>query len=102
VASRLKLQEELVVVLGSNNVDFQPPSSHIMKYPCIIYNVLECDSKYANNKMYANTKRYQVTLISEDPDLDVFDKIIDNFPMCKFDRHFVSANLNHEVFDIYY
>lgn len=52
--------------------------------------------------MYANTKRYQVTLISEDPDLDVFDKIIDNFPMCKFDRHFVSANLNHEVFDIYY
>ena len=34
---RLILHDELITLLGSSNVYFQPPTSIKMNYPCIIY-----------------------------------------------------------------
>lgn len=98
---RLDLQSRLEAILGSDNVYFQPPSSGIMKYPCIVYDLNKFDDFYANNKLYYNEKRYQVTLIDENPDNSFVD-VIKELPKCSFDRHFISDNLHHYVFNLYF
>ena len=99
--SRVDLQYLLEGILGSRYVYFQPPESIKLKYPCIVYERSDIRTVKADNLKYTVQKRYTVTYISEDPDSDVPDKLI-QLPYCSFDRHFASGNMNHDVFDLYY
>lgn len=99
--SRLELHEILCDVLGSRHVYFQPPSSVKMVYPAIVYSRNSISNDFANNLVYKQSLGYTVTVIDEDPDSDIVEKI-SRLPMCRFDRHFTSDNLNHDVFTIYY
>ena len=102
MGSRLKLHEELCEILETRNVYYNPPASIIMNYPCIRYSMSNIDRKYANNKAYMNTNRYEVTVIDVDPDSDIYEKILDHFQMCSFDRAYISDNLNHFTLTLYY
>lgn len=102
MASRLKLQEELEKVLGSENVYFQPPESLKLKYPCIIYSRSTPDKHNANDGLYMSTKRYDGTVIDRNPDSDIADKIVEHFPMCSLGTSYPSNNLNHFTFTLYY
>lgn len=99
--SRLELHETLCDVLGSRHVYFQPPSSVKMVYPAIVYSRNSIGNDFANDLVYKQSLGYTVTVIDEDPDSNVVEKI-SRLPMCRFDRHFTSDNLNHDVFTIYY
>lgn len=101
MANRLNLHEELCEILGSRNVYFQPPASIRMKYPAIVYKRTRPNTKHANDKLYLSKQGYQVTVIDEDPDSEIVEKMIE-FPMSSFNNHFVVDNLNHDVFSIYY
>lgn len=101
MAPRPELQTLLEGVLGSSNVYFQPPSNVQMQYPCIVYQRDNAITKFADNGPYRYTKRYQVTVISRDPDSDVPDKVAE-LRMCTFNRFFVADNLNHDVFELYF
>ena len=94
----LPVFEEL---LGNRNVYFQPPESVKLDYPCIIYERSGIRNNSANNKLYLKHKSYTVTFISEDPDSEIPDKLLE-LPYCGFDRHFTSDNLNHDVFTLYF
>jgi hypothetical protein len=72
-----------------------------MQYPCIRYDLTDIDTKHADNKNYAITKGYTVTLITSDADSILPDQIID-LPMCRFERQYKTNNLYHDVFNIYY
>lgn len=98
---RLKLHEILVDVLNSGYVYFQPPESLKLHYPCIVYQRNSGDSQYANNNAYTFRSSYTVTLIDPDPDSKYIKKLA-RLPLCRFDRHYASDNLNHDVFNIYY
>lgn len=98
---RPNLHTQLVNLLGSRNVYFQPPPSVQMRYPAIIYSRSDIDTKYANNAVYLNDVAYQITVIDSDPDSEIVMKVA-NLPKCRFNRHYVSDNLNHDVFTIYY
>ena len=63
MGSRLKLHEMLKDLLGSNNVYFQPPPSLMMKYPCIVYERVRINTKFADNIPYQLNKPYQLTYI---------------------------------------
>jgi hypothetical protein len=102
MASRLNLHEELCALLLTRNVYFNPPESVKLKYPCIVYSRSGIDKINADNRPYKSTNRYTVTTIDSDPDSKLPDLIIEHFPMCSFDRAFVSENLNHNVFTLYY
>lgn len=99
--SRLELHEILCDVLGSRHVYFQPPSSVKMVYPAIVYSRNSIGNDFANDLVYKQSLGYTVTVIDEDPDSNIV-KQISKLPMCRFDRHFTSDNLNHDVFTIYY
>ena len=99
MASRLQLHQKLKEL--TTNVYFQPPSTHEMLYPCIRYKLSKKDTKYADNIKYLNTKCYQVTIIDEDPDSELPDKL-DTFPLCQLDTFYPADDLNHWVFTLYF
>lgn len=98
---RLELHEILVDILGSRNVYFQPPASIRMKYPCIIYELDDIFTINADNTKYKTKKRYKITVVDEDPDSELVDKL-HKLQYCSFDRFYTSDNLNHFVFTLYF
>lgn len=100
MASELKLREVFCEILGNNNVYFQPPASVKMKYPAIVYSRKRIDNKSANNNVYIQSFGYEATVIDYEPDSEYVEKM-SRLPQCIYDRHYVSNNLNHDVFTIY-
>ena len=98
---RLKLQEILTSILGSNNVYFQPPATIKLSYPCIIYQRSDIEQKYANNRTYNSMVRYSVILIGRSPENDLVNKILE-LPYCSYDRFYTADGLNHDSFTLYY
>lgn len=101
MANRLNLHEELCSLLGSRNVYFQPPESVKMRFPAIVYELTSRDKEHADNHMYRSMKAYTVTVIDNDPDGLIPDRIL-NMNYAKFDRRFKSDGMYHDVFTIYY
>lgn len=98
---RLELHEILCDVLGSRNVYFQPPENLKMKFPCIIY---EHDNNYiahADNRKYSKMRKYTITIVTNDPDTDIPEKL-DEIPFTEFNRRFVADNMHNIVYSIYY
>ena len=102
MASRLELHEELCTILGSRNVYFQAPSSVIMKYDAIRYELSGKDIKHADGRIYKMVNKYDGVVITRDPDTTLPDKILSHFEMCSFGRPYTSDNLNHYPFTLYY
>lgn len=98
---REELHEILAGLLGSRNVYFQPDNNTQLLYPCVVYNRERADSKFADNATYRYTKRYQVTVIDQDPNSGVPDAIAVQ-PMTTHERWFAVDNLNHDVFTMYF
>lgn len=101
MSRRLELHEILCGVLGSRNVYFQPPATVKMKYPAIVYSRDDIENEFADNGVYKQAYFYQVTVIDSNPDSEIVHKV-SRLPMCIFDRHYASDNLNHDVFTICY
>ena len=98
---RTELHELLVGILGSRYVYYQPPESLKLNYPCIIYSISDDRPVYADNNVYKYLKRYTITIIDADPDSVIPDKML-SLRYCSRDNSFVSDNLNHFVFSIYF
>ena len=101
MATRIDLQNVLEELLGSRNVYYQPPESLKMNYPAIVYSRKTIDNSYANNSVYKQNYAYEITVIDKHPDSEIVNKV-SKLPTCRFDRHFKSDNLNHDVFTLYY
>ena len=101
MATRVDLQNVLEKILGSRNVFYQPPESLKMNYPAIVYARKTIDNSYANNSVYKQNYAYEITVIDKNPDSEIVNKV-SKLPTCRFDRHFKSDNLNHDVFTLYY
>lgn len=98
---RLKLHDILCQILGTDHVYFNPPPSKEMQYPAIVYKRDDVDVKRADNTVYNSKVGYEVILIDEDPD-SVYLEPLENLPYSRWNRHYESDNLNHDVFVIYY
>lgn len=98
---RIELQFLLETILGSRNVYFQPPESVKIEYPAIVYSLSRINTVAANDDKYAKFKQYLVTLIDEDPDSEIVEKLLD-LKHCTFNKSFSSDNLNHFNFTLFY
>lgn len=101
MADRLLLQAKLETILGSRHVYYQPPEGVKIQYPAIIYNRDDIYNTFADNIVYVQDHKYSITVIDEDPD-STFVQLVSKIPRIKFVRHYVSDNLNHDVFTLYY
>lgn len=84
-----------------STVYFQAPENTEMVYPCIVYDMNYADTKFADNSPYSHTKRYQVTVIDEDPDSEIPDKVA-KMPLSLFQRFFIANGLNHYIYNVYF
>lgn len=98
---RTDLQTILEVILGTDKVYFQPPSNVKMVYPCILYKRVNTDTQFADNSPYRHTKHYQVSVIDQNPDSLIPDKVAE-LPLCSHTQFYTADNLNHDVFDLYF
>lgn len=98
---RLDLHMILLYILGTPNVYFQPPNNLKIQFPCIVYNRLSSYIEHADNQKYILKKSYQVMYITKDPDDSIIDKI-EAMELCRFDRMYISDNLYHYVYTLYY
>lgn len=94
------LHDLLVSILGSGEVYFQTPSETAIQYPAIVYKLNGMKVQHANGRPYMGKNSYMVTFMTKDPTSPITQKLAD-LQLCRFDRHFVSKNLNHYVFTIY-
>ena len=99
--NRLDLHEMLCDILGSRNVYYSPPESIKLKYPAIVYSRNNIENTFADDSVYKQAHLYSITIIDSNPDSEIVEKM-SQVPKCKFDRHFVSDGLNHDIFTIYY
>lgn len=97
---RYEFHEKLCDILGSRNVYYMPGSDITMHYPCIRYEMSAISSKYANNMNYTNRPQYTVTLITDDPDTELRQSLMEFLRVYPFryDRHYMADNLCHDVF----
>lgn len=98
---RLRLQALLEELLESRNVYFQAPPNTGMQYPCILYILAAGQNVFADNKTYYHERRYDLTVIDEDPDSWIVDKVT-LLPKCTFSRFYVADQLNHFVFNLFF
>ena len=98
---RLELSALLRNTLSSDNVYFQPPETVKMKYPAIVYSLDNIQNVHADDGVYLSHRRYSVTLIEKNPDSPTVERL-SALPMCQFNRHYTSDNLNHFVFTLYF
>lgn len=101
MSKRTELHEKLKIILENNNAYFQPPKNVSMRYPAIRYSLNEIDSQFADNTSYIKTKGYEAILITKDPEDKRIDRMME-LSYARFDRMYVSDNLYHFVFTIYY
>ena len=86
---------------GEDHCYFVSPADMEMKYPCIVYNYVNDLDNYADNIHYRKSKRYTVTIIDEDPDSEIPDRLKE-LPYVSSDRNFETEGLSHFVFTLYY
>ena len=98
---RLKLHDELLSIFNQN-VYYQPPESIKLSYPCLIYELSSGQKNSADNLLYLFTRRYTCTYITRDSEHDLIEKVLMHFRHASYDRRFVTDNLYHDVFTIYY
>lgn len=97
---RPELHARLVSIAGSAKVYFQPKSNVSLEYPCIIYQRSRSDTKFADDRPYAVTNRYSLTVIDRSPTGEL-RKRVEELPKTAHSTFFVKDDLNHDVFDIY-
>lgn len=103
---RLLFDEELRAllqeVLGYVNIYYEPDESTRMKYDAIVYKQMTMKIMYANDRTYNATDCYQVIAVSRDPDSPLPRAIQMRFPMCAPSTKYMSENLYHFPFTIYF
>lgn len=99
MGTRLDLDQYLRTLTG--HVYFQPPRNIQMSYPCIVYKLETPKVFHANNRPYVKKNRYSITYIDKNPESSV-PGILEDLPLCSHDQNYVSDNLYHNVFTLYY
>ena len=108
------LIQELRDLLGTDEVYFQPSAdagidgenAYIftgITYPCFIIERSNVFQPKADNRTYLFRPSYKITYINQDePDPEMLYAFKEAFPTASYDRHFVSDNLHHDVWNLYY
>lgn len=99
--TRLEFQAFLEATKGDRNVNFDPPPSFRMSYPAIVYNLAKLNHTPADNIKYLNCTGYKMIYITTNPD-DPMIYTLSELPYCTLETPYVSDNLHHYPYTIYY
>ena len=104
VNKRLELHNILKNIMPESektNVYFQPPEGLKIKYPCIVYSLQRIETRFADDQSYNFNRKYQIIYVDANPDSNIPLKLL-SLKRISMDRTYVSDNLNHYVYSLYY
>lgn len=81
------------------NLYFRPPSSLMITYPCVIYDLKVVDVRHSDNQVYSDGERYEVSYITSTQDDRNWTRLRD-IPGSRWIRNFNKENLYHHIFEI--
>lgn len=99
--TRIDLHHMLVDMLGSDNVFFDPPEKFKLQYPCIVYSLEGFSDISADNIAYRRMRRYNLTYITPIPEDPFADELAD-LRYCTLNRPFISSDLYHWSYTLFY
>lgn len=100
LGTRLELHG--VLKLYMDNVYFRKPSNQVLKYPCILYRKQDMSLTRANNKIYSTRQLYRITLIEQNPDSDLAERMLEELSLIDLVDYQEIDNLNHTYLDLYF
>jgi hypothetical protein len=102
--NRLALHERLKALLPEcgNRVYFQAPTNVTLVYPCVVYTRRDGVTLHADNIPWQFFQSYDVTIMSKNPADGLVDRIGSQLEGNRFDRHFVTDNIHHDIFVVNY
>lgn len=100
MGQRLALQAKLKELAPA--AWYQKPPANKMSYPCFVYKSIEPKVVYANNRGYINIPGYEVLYITQSENDEIMGRMLEEFCYCSVGRKYVSDNLYHYPFTIYY
>lgn len=88
-------------------VYYQPPPDVRLTYPCIVYSDGSPMTRRGDNKLYLQQRGYDVVYITRTPmgesyNSDDWFKFYNKFEYCNFGTHYISDNLHHYTYKIYF
>lgn len=98
---RAQLSAILNGIPGVTKAYFQAPGKEKMVYPCILYNIDDAKTEFADDRPYRITKKWTVTVIDENPDSPI-PGYVEQLPTCTWQRTYPADGLNHTVFQLYF
>lgn len=99
--NRSSLSQMLHNIEGVKGIYYQPPNGTEMKYPCIVYERDDIRNVYADDNVYLQHHMWKLTVIDKDPDSEIVQQV-SLIRGIKFDRHFASDGLNHDIFTLFF
>lgn len=99
---REDLSTKLHLILGNDNVYFQPPKSQTIKYPCCIYHLDRGSTKHADNSNYYYVQSYEVKFIFKQHKEGFVKQVLNSLTLCSFETSYIADGLYHYVFNLYY
>lgn len=95
---REELHAKLVTILKP--VYYQSPGNTRMKYPCIVYDLVDIPAIKASNRNYFINHGYQITIIENTKDSSYAMKLLDEIPYARFANTYEVDGLYHTVFSV--
>lgn len=94
--------EKKMAETGEYAVYFRPPTGfRIEKYPCVVYDYSSSKFAYADNSFYIPYMKYEVTLLTRNPDDPGIEKLLE-MPCSALFNSRTAAGINEFKFIIYY
>lgn len=98
---RQELQLIFEGILGSTEVYFQASEGKAMSYPAIKFKKSTIENKHADNEVYIQSQYYEIVVMDSNPDRDIAG-VVSKLPRCRQNTQYVTDNLYHDVFTIYF
>ena len=99
--TRLEFQAFLETLKGDRNVYYQPPPTFVMSFPAIVYDFDTQEVVHADDIKYLKSTCYKliyITKLADDPMVETLSEL----PYCSIGRKYVSDNLHHFPYTIYF
>ena len=97
-----ELREIQLKALKYQHTYFEPTEKTRLQYDAMVYKNAGMFNRRANNRSYIIRNRWQVIWISRDPETPVPRMIQEHFELCEPGQPYMSENLYHYPFTIYY
>ena len=86
----------------TSHVYYNPPTGFKLEYPCIVYNDADPGVWYADNLKYLSHTHWRVTVMSRDPESGDIASLVEELPYASYENSFISDNIAHRVYDLYF